>query len=69
MNGFLKTVVIGVACFVLGAAATRYYDIHRLVAPQSASSGEPLAADNLVQVDLEHEPLWAYGFDTIAAPS
>src|SRR4051812_14660828 len=68
MNGFLKTVVLGVACFALGAVATRYYDNHRLAMSPPASAGDSVAADNLARVDLEHEPLWAYGFDKVAAP-
>src|SRR5205807_5507190 len=49
--------------FALGVAATRYYDARR--AARSAAGTQQAALD---QVDLEHEPLWAYGFDKPAAP-
>jgi cytochrome c553 len=62
---FLKTVVLGVGCFVLGAVATRYYDVRQLANPQIT---EQAPAPVAVQVDLDHEPLWAYGFDKPAAP-
>jgi len=59
----LRNVVLGVVCFALGVAAARYYDMRRLAAPPS----QPKEA-NEIRVDLEHEPLWAYGFDKPAAP-
>jgi len=37
------------------------------VAPPAAKA-EASASPNAVHVDLEHEPLWAYGFDKSAAP-
>ena len=68
MNGLFKTFVVGIACFVAGVAATRYFDAHRTPAAQPAAKAEAPAATNTVHVDLDHEPLWAYGFDKPAAP-
>ena len=68
MSGFLKAAVLGVVCFALGAAVTRYYDVHRFATPQPAATAQSAAGVSVVQVDLEHEPLWAYGFDKAAAP-
>ena len=68
MNGLLKTAGLSIACFVAGAAITRYYDVHINPAPKPAVKTETAATPNPVHVDLEHEPLWAYGFDKPAAP-
>jgi cytochrome c553 len=81
-EGFVKRnftlVVLGIACFALGVAVTRYYDIHRLStspAVQTAKSPDNAgtsAADqgggNAPIINFEHEPLWAYGFETPPAP-
>jgi len=68
VNRLLKTAGLGIACFVSGAAIMRYYDVHRTPAAQPAAKAEPSASSNAVHVDLEHEPLWAYGFDKPAVP-
>jgi len=47
----------------MGVAAARYYDAHR---PTAKPAAPPAVA--VARVDLEHEPLWAYGFDKPAAP-
>jgi cytochrome c553 len=61
VSSILRSVFLGLVCFATGAAATRYYDIHR--------TPEPKAADQkgVAEVNLELEPLWAYGFDKTAA--
>src|SRR5438093_2452576 len=70
---YMMPVVLGIACFALGVAVTRYYDIHRLPSPQAVQTANPradagtLAAD-IAAINFEHEPLWAYGFDTPPAP-
>ena len=61
---FVKTVMPGIVCFVLGAAVTRYYDTHRVAPPQTAK----LAEAEVLKIDLENEPLWAYGFEMPAKP-
>jgi cytochrome c553 len=68
----LRALVIGVTCFALGVAVTRYYDVHRLAlapVPQTARPAEqPGQAEFSVPIHFESEPLWAYGFDTIRMP-
>src|SRR5262245_19651439 len=55
-----------VVSFAMGVAVTRYYDdAHRPVATKP-SEAPPVAKKK--EVDLQHEPLWAYGFDKPAAP-
>jgi cytochrome c553 len=60
----LKTAVLIVTSFVMGVAATRYYDARRT----STKPGELPPVANTERVDLEHEPLWAYGFEKPASP-
>jgi cytochrome c553 len=58
--------------FALGAAATRYYDVHRLPVPTTASTPVPAPENKSVPPELAinfaEEPLWAYGFDKTPAP-
>jgi len=63
LKRFLKTILLVLVSFTFGAAATHYYDVRY---PGSQPGPEPKA--NVGRVDLEHEPLWAYGFDKPAAP-
>ncbi len=63
MNSFVKTSVLILASFAVGAGTMHYYDAHRSV-PKPPESRPDVKA---VRVDLEHEPLWAYGFDKPAA--
>src|SRR6266404_7736035 len=75
---YISGVILGIACFALGAAVTRYYDIHRLITPQpvqtakspaetGAPSGEGVA--DVTTIDFTNQPLWAYGFDQIGRAS
>jgi cytochrome c553 len=71
----LRSVVVGIICFAIGVAATRYYDVHRLAnGPQAiqtvVKASEALNKPEMppVEVHFESEPLWAYGFDTIRKP-
>src|SRR6266571_6204109 len=64
---FVKTVMLGIVCFVLGAAVTRYYDTHRAAPLQTAQTAKPTEAE-VVKIDFENEPLWAFGFETPAKP-
>jgi cytochrome c553 len=68
VNQFFKTAILIIVSFGLGAAATKYYDRRVMPSPSSPASGQPVADANAARVDLEHEPLWAYGFDKPAAP-
>ena len=61
---FVKTSVLVAASFILGVSVTRYYDTHP--ATPAPSAPQPIA--NEPRVDLEREPLWAYGFDEPAKP-
>jgi len=68
---YFSGVILGIACFALGAAVTRYYDTHRLITPQSVAengtpSGEGVA--DVTAIDFANQPLWAYGFDRPPAP-
>src|SRR5262245_40799724 len=65
MREFLKTVGLAIVFFALGATVCRYYD-RRLA--QSTTADQKSAASAISQVDLEPEPLWASGFDKVAAP-
>jgi cytochrome c553 len=76
---YVRPVVLGIVCFALGAAVTRYYDIHRLTTPQPvlnakspAETGTGVAGDkggvDVAAINFDHQPLWAYGFDTPPAP-
>jgi cytochrome c553 len=75
----VRTVVLAILCFALGAAAQRFYDARRAIAPQRAEvvSSPPerdtRAAEEAPGIDVstirfEHEPLWAYGFETPPQP-
>src|SRR5262249_10199417 len=73
MNQNIRPIVVGIACFALGAAATRYYDARRLAAPQTAQNVKPAEQPNkpeapVVAIDFLHEPLWAYGFERPPLP-
>jgi cytochrome c553 len=75
----VRAVVLGIACFALGAVFQRLYDTRRLPTPQSAQPiapppesasrpAEPAAGVNAATIRFDHEPLWAYGFETPPAP-
>src|SRR5689334_19415898 len=70
MNQYIRPIVVGLACFALGAAATRYYDVHRLIPPQAVQNVKPVEQPNKVEVpiDFGQEPLWAYGFERAPLP-
>lgn len=76
MKRYIRAIVLGTACFALGAAIQRYYDIHRLTTPQpvqtakSPEEGEAGADDgvDVGAIRFDREPLWAYGFDRPPAP-
>ena len=71
---YLRAVVLGVACFALGAAFQRFYDARRAAAAEATrtSKTQPEIVSNKPPVSppiqFEHEPLWAYGFNTRPAP-
>src|SRR5579862_8902979 len=66
-----KAAALGLISFLLGAAVTRYYDMHR-GAPQSLQiakvPAETVKGPEALHIDYQHEPLWAYGFDKPPMP-
>lgn len=75
MNQQVRVVVLGVACFALGAALQRMYDTASRggsstpnVAKSAQETGVPSPAVARVEVDFANEPLWAYGFEKPPAP-
>jgi cytochrome c553 len=71
LKSYAGSIILGIAGFALGAAATRYYDVHRLTTP-TVETAKALAdnknAANIPVIDFGQEPLWAYGFDKPPAP-
>ena len=67
MKRFLSTALVGVVCFALGVAFQRYSDSRRAPArrPQSRSPPQP-KPEPKPPIQFDREPLWAYGFDTVA---
>src|SRR2546426_11254803 len=69
---FVKPAALGIACFLLGAVVTRYYDTHRRTTPQTTTetAKSPAEAGKGVEakIDFQNEPLWAYGFERPPAP-
>ena len=73
MKRYLSTVVVAIVFFAFGALFQRYYDAQRRGTPQR---GEPVVAEkaaaehraavNVSPIELDREPLWAYGFETPA---
>jgi cytochrome c553 len=66
----LKPAGLVLVSFLMGVAVTRYYDTHR-AAPQpsaTAKAPEQPATTQVVQIDFQNEPLWAYGFEEPAKP-
>ena len=72
MRRYISAVVLGVGCFALGAAFQRFYDTRRSAPPQAAQTVTPHPEDKggskVAAIRFDHEPLWAYGFDTPPAP-
>jgi len=65
VQSFFRTVILGIVCVAAGAAMMRYYDSRHLNIPNQ-SPKEP-NTPVVAAVDLQHEPLWAYGFEKPAA--
>ena len=73
MKSNMTPAVVGIVCFVLGIAATRYYDSHRPAPSQPVLTAKapvtaPADAANVPLIKFDQEPLWAYGFDAPPAP-
>lgn len=68
MKRYLSTALVGIVCFVLGVAFQRYYDLRRAPAqePAAETSTAPKPEPAKPPIDFDREPLWAYGFETVA---
>jgi cytochrome c553 len=68
----VTTAVLGITCFLLGAAVARYYDVRR--PPKSPGVAISHTGDTTARpggrtsIDFASEPLWAYGFDRPPLP-
>jgi cytochrome c553 len=62
---FLSTALVGVVSFGLGVAFQKYYDSRPAPSPATEiSTAKPEPSKPAIQFD--REPLWAYGFETVA---
>lgn len=79
MNTRIRAIVLGLACFALGAAFQKLYDASRPPTQQATQATKPPSKPDAAEEsgggnvavalpDLTGEPLWAYGFDTPAKP-
>jgi cytochrome c553 len=72
MRRFLASAILAVLCFALGATFQRWYDLRRLPAQTAAGPTAPApetaAAPKAPAIRFDHEPLWAYGFETPPKP-
>ena len=76
MKRILGVAAVAIASFALGAVVQRWYDgrrppsvaeaIQPLPPPEAPSAGS--RAVSTVPVQFDREPLWAYGFETLAKP-
>ena len=66
MKRFLSTALVGVVCFALGVAVQRYSDSRRPPAPVAVEIPATPKPGPKPAIQFDREPLWAYGFDTVA---
>jgi cytochrome c553 len=60
-------IVFGISCFLLGTVFQRYYDRRQAPAPQVAENKPAApATPPVAPIRFDLEPLWAYGFETVA---
>jgi cytochrome c553 len=64
---YLSALVFGIACFALGIVFERYFETRKPAPPPVAETTKP--APPGPSIDFTQEPLWAYGFDTVAKPT
>jgi len=70
---YVSGFVLGIVCFVLGAAVQRYYDSRRLTTSPAVRTAESrpesgTRAADVGAINFQDQPLWAYGFDRPPAP-
>ena len=78
MTQRVRAVVLAVGCFALGAAFQKLYDSRSPAIPRTPQTvktpetdvriAENKAGVNVASIRFDHEPLWAYGFDTPPRP-
>jgi cytochrome c553 len=70
LGRYLRSIILGVTCFAMGAVVTRYYDTYRLRGLPVESATAPADAKNAVDaaINFAQQPLWAYGFDRPPLP-
>ena len=73
MKRYVSGFVLGIVCFVLGAAVQRYYDSRRLTTSPAVRTAESrpesgTRAADVGAINFQDQPLWAYGFDRPPAP-
>ena len=66
MKRYLGTFILAITCFALGAAVQRFYDLRRSALPPAVQTAETTVAPTVRPIQFDQEPLWAYGFDTLA---
>ncbi len=68
----MRSILVGIICFAVGVAATRYYDSYRLNLPHPVETAKAPAENNpeanLTVINFAQEPLWAYGFERPPMP-
>lgn len=68
MKRNVSTTIVAVVCFVLGALFQRYYDSRSAPEPAGTTTGTQPESAATAPIQFDREPLWAYGFDTVAEP-
>src|SRR5258705_455510 len=67
----MRSILVGIICFAVGVAVTRYYDSHRLLPPAVETAKAPAenkAEGEFASINFAREPLWAYGFERPPMP-
>ena len=66
MKRFLSTALVGVIGFTLGIAFQKYYSRGPAQPAPVTSTSAPKPEPPKPAIQFDREPLWAYGFDTVA---
>jgi cytochrome c553 len=63
---YLGTALVGIICFALGVAFQRFHDSRRAPAATPIESTTATPEPATPSIAYDREPLWAYGFETVA---